>query len=112
MGPKKGRRVRKIEVPTVSVPELSWGTQRQISSGRGRRGRQEKGRRHKNRGRMRPGGEEARAEETHSQEEGITEKRPKTEKSDSETEAGGEAAPSQLRYKKGAPDQHLPERLR
>ena len=38
--------------------------------------------------------EEARMEETHSQEEGVAEKRPKTEKSDTETEAGGEAGTS------------------
>ena len=102
MGPKKGRRVRKIEVPTDSVLNLSWGRQRQIYSSGGRIGRQEKGRRHRNRGRMSPRGEEeARVEETHSQEEGVAEKRARTEKSDTETEAGGEVGTSKSRYKKG-----------
>ena len=45
--------------------------------------------------------EEATAEQSHSQEEGVAEKRPRTDKSDTETEAvGGEAGPSQLQYKK------------
>ena len=40
--------------------------------------------------------------ESHSQEEGVAEKRPRTEKSDTETEAvGGEVGLSQSRYKKG-----------
>ena len=48
MGPKKARRVSKIEVTTDSVPEF----ERQIFRGGGRRGRQEKVRkRHRNRGR-------------------------------------------------------------
>ena len=34
-------------------------------------------------------------EETHSQQEGVAEKRARTEKSDTETEAGGEAGTSQ-----------------
>ena len=33
--------------------------------------------------------------------EGVAEKRPRTEKSDTETETGGEAGPSLSRYKKG-----------
>ena len=46
--------------------------------------------------------EEARAEELHSQEEGQPEKRPRRERSDTETEATGEeSGPSQLSYKKG-----------
>ena len=52
MGPKKGRRVRKIEVNTNSVPEFQLGD---MVAG-GRRVRQGKGRkRHRNRGRN-PGG--------------------------------------------------------
>ena len=40
-------------------------------------------------------------EESHTQEDGQPEKRPRTERSDTETEAvGGEAGPSQSRYKK------------
>ena len=46
-------------------------------------------------------GEEARVEEKHSQNEGIAEKRLRTERSDTETEAGGEAGPSESQYKKG-----------
>ena len=45
---------------------------------------------------------EARVEELHSQEEGQPEKRPRTERSDTETEAaGGEEGPSPSPYKKG-----------
>ena len=39
----------------------------------------------------------ARAEKAHFQEEEVAEKRVRTERSDTETEAGGEAGPSQLR---------------
>ena len=42
MGPKKGRRVRKIEVPTDTVPEFELGAQQLISSGGGRTGRPER----------------------------------------------------------------------
>ena len=62
--------------------------------------RPERGRRHNNsnKGRRRQGEGEARAEETHSQEEGVAEKRPRTEKSDTKTETvGGETGPSQSR---------------
>ena len=40
-------------------------------------------------------------EKTHLQEEGVAEKRPRTEKSDTETETGVEAGPSLSCYKKG-----------
>ena len=40
-------------------------------------------------------------EETHSQEEGVAGKRPRNERSGTETEAGGEAGPSQSQCKKG-----------
>ena len=40
-------------------------------------------------------------EETHSQQEAVAEKRPRTEKSDTETEAVGETGTSQSQYKKG-----------
>ena len=43
MGPKKGRRMRKIEVPTDSVSEFELETQRQISNGGLRGGRPERG---------------------------------------------------------------------
>ena len=90
MDPKKGRRVRKIKVPTDSVPEFELGYTVTDLQRNHRRGRQERGRRHSNsnRGRRR---EEARVEETHSQEEGVAEKRPSTEKSHTETKTfGGE----------------------
>ena len=52
MDPKKGRRLRKIEVSIDSAPEFDLGTLRQIYSGGGRGLRQGKGRkRHRNRGR-------------------------------------------------------------
>ena len=69
------------------------GTKQQIYSRGGRRGRQEKGRRHNNRGRRRQGGRRQERRK-HSQEEGVVEKRPRIKKSDTETEAGGEAGPS------------------
>ena len=51
---------------------------------------------------VRGGGEEARIEELQFQEEGVAEKRPRTKKSDTETEAvGGEAGPSLPQCKKG-----------
>ena len=88
MGPKKGRRVRKIEVPTDSVPEFELGeTAADILRRRQDRERPERRRKHSNSNRA---GEtmrkEARGEETHSQEEGVA-KKPRTEKSDTETEA-------------------------
>ena len=43
--------------------------------------------------------DQARTEETHLQEEGVVEKRARTDKSDTETEAGGETGASH--YKKG-----------
>ena len=46
--------------------------------------------------------EEARAKKSHSQEEEVAEKRPRTERSGTETEAdGGEAGSHMRRYKKG-----------
>ena len=48
MGPKKGRRERKIEVPTGSVPKFELGTQQQIFRGGESSGRQENVRRHSN----------------------------------------------------------------
>ena len=53
MGPKKDRRLRKIEIPTDSVHKFE---QQQISSGGGRRGRPERGRRHNNSNKGREGG--------------------------------------------------------
>ena len=49
MGPKKGRRVRKIKVSTNSVPKFELGDTAAYIHGGGRRGRQEKGRKsHRN----------------------------------------------------------------
>ena len=56
MGPKKGGRVRKIEVPTDSPTEFKLGDTAADIQRRERRGMQEKGgKRHRNRGRK-PGG--------------------------------------------------------
>ena len=55
-------------------------------------------------------GEEARVEETHSQEEGAAEKRPRTEKSDTKTEAGGSGTITVI-IQEGAHDQHLSDEL-
>ena len=83
MGPKKGRRVRKIEVPTDSVLEFNLGdTAADIQWRREEREateREEKTQKQK---------EEARREEaTHSLEEGLVEKRAKTDKSNTELDA-------------------------
>ena len=69
MGPKKGRRVRKIEVPTDKVPEFELG-----DSGREASEREEARR------------EEARKDEASHLPEGVAEKRSRTDKSDTETE--------------------------
>ena len=98
MGLKKGRRVRKIEVPTDIVPEFELGDTAADIQQR----REEREARERDEVRQQQQREEARAEESHSQEEGVAEKRPRTERSDTETEAaGGEAGASQSHYKKG-----------
>ena len=101
MGRTKGKRVKKIEVPTDTLQNLSWETRQQIYSGGGRRRRQEKGRkRHKNRGRK-PGGRKLHTQ----QRKGAPEKRARTDRSETkmDTEAGGEANTSQShpRHKTG-----------
>ena len=99
MGPKKGRRVRKIEVPTHSVPEFELGdTAANIKRGREEREVSEREEAQQQQQRE----EETREEESYSQEEGQPEKRHRRERNDTETEAaGGEMGPSQSRYKKG-----------
>ena len=96
--------MRKIEVPTDSVPEFQlgdtvadiqqkreWREESEREDAQQQQQREEKARR-----------EETRVEELHSQEEGHPGKRTTRERSDSETEAaGGEAGPSLLHYKKG-----------
>ena len=101
MGSKKGRRIRKIKVPTDTPTEFELGdTTADIQRRRKEReARERKEEAQKQR-------EEARKEETtHSAEEGVAEKRERTDKTDIEmnTEAGGEADTSQLhsRHKKG-----------
>ena len=101
MGPKKGRRVRKIEVTTDSVPEfelentaadIKWRREEREATEREEEAQKQKQ-------------EEAMREEaTHSQEEGVAKKkRARIDKSYTETEAGGETRTfqSQSRYKKG-----------
>ena len=107
MGPKKGRRVMKIEVPNNSVPEFEQGghsggypaadiqRRRQETEAREREEAQQQ---HQREQETRRG--EARVEESHSQDEGQPEKRPRTERSDAET-AGREVGPLQSHYKKG-----------
>ena len=100
MGPKKGRRLRKIQFPTDSVPysyrgyaaaDIQWRREAKERE-EAQKQRQEEARRE----------EEARPEETHSHEERVAEQTARTKKSDTETEsAGGEAGPSQSQYKKG-----------
>ena len=91
MDPKKGRRVRKIEVPTVFL-NLSWGTQRQISSQGGRRGRLKRGRRHNNSNRGRRQGGRRQEWRNHTQKRGDNQKKGPGQK---------EVTPSQSGYKKG-----------
>ena len=56
MGPKKGRRVRKIEVPSDSVPQFELGdTVAYIQEG-GVGGKKNGRKRHRNRPRRKPGG--------------------------------------------------------
>ena len=57
MGPKKGRRVRKIEVPTDSVPKFElWDTAANIQRRREEREAQKERKRHRNRGKDQEGG--------------------------------------------------------
>ena len=90
MGPKKGRRVRKIEVPTDSVPEFELGdTAADIQWRRQEGEAREREEAHQQR-EEEARSEEGRVGESDWQEEGVAEKRPRTERSDIETEAAGE----------------------
>ena len=100
MGPEKGKRVRKIEISIDSVPEFELGdTVADIQWRREEREAREKEGSQKQREKEVRMEVEAKMEETHSQ-EGVAEKRRIREKSDTETEAGGEVGTSQSRYKK------------
>ena len=95
MGLKKDRRVRKIEVPTDSVPELELeDTGADIQWRREERKAREKEEAQKQR-KMQARSYEARTEEKNLQEDGVPEKRTRTEKSDTETEPGRETRTSQ-----------------
>ena len=105
MGPTKGRRIRKIEVLTVTPTECELGdTTADRQSRREEREQRERGRRQRNnrgrRGRERKPG----WRKPHTQ-EGVVEKCPRTSRSGTEMnrDGGGEADTSQLhsRYKKG-----------
>ena len=77
MGPEKGRKVRKIGVPTDSVPEFELGdTASNIQHGR--QGREEAQQQHQREEDVRRA--EGSEEESHLQEEGVAEKRPRAEK--------------------------------
>ena len=102
MGPKKGRRVRKREVPTDSVSEFELGTRQKIYSLGGRRGREAREREEEAQKQRKE--EARRVEATALARGGSGGKCARTDRSDTETEAGGEAGTSQLlhsRYKKG-----------
>ena len=90
MGRKSGRRVRKIEVPNDSVPEFELrDTATDIQQRREDREAKEREEAQQQREEEARG---ARVEEQHIQEDGYPEKRPRTERSDTETEAAaGEA---------------------
>ena len=104
MGSKKGRRIRKINVPTDTPTEFELGDTTADIQRRREEARERKEEAQKQR-------KEARKEETtHSAEEGMAEKRERTDKTDIEmnTEAEGEADTSQ----EGAHNTHLPDRLK
>ena len=97
MGLKKRRRVSKIEVPTDSVPEFQLGdTAADIQRRREKREAREREEAQQQR-EEEARGEGARVEESHSQEEGHPEKRPRSERSDTEA-AGGEVGTSKSHY--------------
>ena len=100
MGSKKGRRVRKIEVPTDTPTEFEL---RDTAANIQRREEREARKREEEAQKQR---EEARMEETtHSAEEGVVEKHARTDRNDTDMdiEARGEAGTSQShsRHKKG-----------
>ena len=98
--------MRKIEVPTDSVPEFELGhtmtdihQRRQDREAREREDAQQQREEEAKR-------EEARVEETHSQDLGVAEKRSRTKKSGTETEAiRGEVGPS-VTIEEGPYDHH------
>ena len=84
---KKGRRVRKIVVPTDSVPKFELEDTAADIRKREEREERERKEAQKQRGWGRSGGRrKARVEETHSQKKGVVEKRPRTERRDTETD--------------------------
>ena len=88
MGPKKGKRVREIEASTHSVPGFELGdTVVDIQQ-----------RREEREARQREEAQQQREEQARLK---VAEKRTRTEKCDTETEAGGEVGPSQSGYKMG-----------
>ena len=103
MGPKKGRRVRKLEVPTESVPKFELGdTAADIQWRRQEREATERVAREREVAEQQQQREEDAKKEEERVEKIHSEQKPRTEKSDSETKVvGGEAGPSQSRYKKG-----------
>ena len=91
MGPKKGRRVRKIEVLTDSVPEFKLGGTTADTQQR----REEREAIEKEDEAQKQRKEARREAATHSPEEGVVGKRPRTGRSETEldpcTEGGGQA---------------------
>ena len=97
IGPKKGRRVGKIDVPKETPTEFQFGKLMTHRRG-GKRGSRKRGVEEAQKQREERQREEAMREKTtHSAEEEVTKKCVHTNKSDTEmnTEGGGEAATSQ-----------------
>ena len=111
MGPKKGRRATKIDVPTDTPTQFEFGDTvadiQQMREEREAREREEEAQKQRE--------EVGREESKHSAEEGVAKKHARTDKSETEmdTEDGGEVGTSQShsRHKKGH-DKHLPDGLR
>ena len=103
MGPKKGRRVRKIEVPTGSVPEFELGdTETDIQLRREERKAREREETQQQQQREEEARREGKSGGITLTREGPTRKKAQDKNSYTETEtAGGEAGPSQSHFKKG-----------
>ena len=101
VGPKIGRRERKIDVPTDNIPEFELGdTAADIQQMR-LEGEQRRGRRHSNRGKKRHGGRWQERRNHTCKRRGIHEKGPGPKKVTLKPEpARGEAGPSQSCFKK------------
>ena len=112
MGPKKGRRVRKIEVPNDNVSKFELrDTAVNIQW---RRGRPKKGRRHSNGGKTSPGGRGRHEQRKHThkrrelQKKGPVPKKVTQKQRLEESQSHGHLVI--VTIQEGAHDQHLPDR--